>query len=171
MKNLFRKIAAKKKQIFISLLVVLVVIQFIRPTRNLGTAENVNDISHFTAVPDNVKGILETSCYDCHSDHTNYPWYTNIQPVGWWMQDHVNEGKREVNFSQFNAYRVKRKMRKFKEIAEQIKEDEMPLNSYLWIHGNAKMSEEQKKVILDWADSNLAALEQQYPDSVQVDRR
>lgn len=166
MKKFFRKIMAKKKQIAIVLLIAFIIIQFFRPTRNSGSADSPNDITHFTAVSAEVKSVLEKSCYDCHSDHTDYPWYTNIQPVGWWMNDHVNEGKREVNFSQFNSYRIKRKMRKFHEIAEQLEEDEMPLNSYLWIHHDAKLDDAQKKLIVDWAKENQQKLEEQYPDSV-----
>lgn len=166
MKKLFRKILAKKKQIGIILLLFFFIIQFIRPERNSVIANNGNDISHFTSVSPEVKTILETSCYDCHSDHTNYPWYTNIQPVGWWLNDHVNEGKEEVNFSQFKKYRIKRQIRKFEEIADQLKEDEMPLNTYLWIHGNAKLSDVQKKELSDWANSNYDSLAKRYPDSI-----
>jgi exonuclease VII small subunit len=82
------------------------------------------------------------------------------------MNHHVNEGKREVNFSQFNSYRIKRKMRKFHEIAEQLEEDEMPLNSYLWIHRDAKLNDAEKKLIMDWANENEKKLAEQYPDSV-----
>ncbi|HET6990725.1 MAG TPA: heme-binding domain-containing protein, partial [Bacteroidia bacterium] len=78
MKNFFKKILARKKQIGIILLLALIIIQFIRPERNTGMAANMNDITHYTKLPPEVKTILETSCYDCHSDHTNYPWYTNI---------------------------------------------------------------------------------------------
>jgi hypothetical protein len=155
-----------KKKILFGLLIVFIIIQFFRPARNSGSAYSANDITHFTEVSPEVKSILEKSCYDCHSDHTDYPWYTNIQPVGWWMNHHVNEGKREVNFSQFNSYRIKRKMRKFHEIAEQLEEDEMPLNSYLWIHRDAKLDDAEKKLIMDWANENEKKLADQYPDSV-----
>src|ERR1041385_4701794 len=115
-----KKISAKKKQIGIALLVLLIIIQFIRPGKNNGIASSQNDITHFTAVSPQVKTILETSCYDCHSNHTDYPWYNNIQPVAWWLANHVNKGKREINFSEFNSYRIRRKIRKFYEIAEQL---------------------------------------------------
>ncbi|CAN5276569.1 heme-binding domain-containing protein [soil metagenome] len=167
MKTFFRKILAKKKQILISILVILVVIQFIRPEKNSGSADGPNDITQFTTVSPEVKKILEVSCYDCHSNHTVYPWYSNVQPVAWWLNDHVNEGKGEVNFSEFKSYRVKRQMRKFHEIAKQIEEEEMPLNSYLWIHGNAKLDASQAKLLLDWAKENENLMIKMYPDSVQ----
>ena len=161
-----KKLFAKKKQIGIALLVILIVIQFIRPEKNNGVAASANDITNFTAVSPQVKSILETSCYDCHSNHTEYPKYFYIQPVGWWLANHVNKGKQEINFSEFNSYRIKRKIRKFHEIAEQLQDDEMPLNSYLWIHGNAKLDPSQKKLLLDWANHNYDSLAKIYPDSV-----
>jgi hypothetical protein len=167
MKKFFQKILAKKKQILLTLLVIFVVMQFIRPTRNNGIAATANDITHATAVTPDVKNILETSCYDCHSDHTVYPWYMNIQPVGWWMTNHVNDGKRGLNFSQFNKYGIQRKMRKYKQISDEVNdEDGMPLDSYLWIHKNAKLSDDQKKIISDWAMANRKEMELQYPDSI-----
>jgi hypothetical protein len=156
---------------FYILLIALVIIQFIRPTRNTGIAANENDITHFTNVSPEVKTILETSCYDCHSDHTEYPWYTNIQPVGWWMTNHINEGKNHLNFSTFNSYPVSRKMRRLKGTANEVKEDEMPLDSYLWIHHNAEMTDAQKKLIEDWAMKNFDSLAKLYPDSIPKPRR
>lgn len=155
-----------KKKILYALLLAFIAIQFFRPERNSGNAESENDIAHFTAVSPEIKSIMTTSCNDCHSDHTEYPWYTNIQPVGWWLEHHVDEGKAEINFSQFNTYGVKRKIKKFHEIAEMIEEKEMPLNTYLWMHGNAKLSESQSKSLLAWANENQKMLEEQYPDSV-----
>jgi hypothetical protein len=155
-----------KKKILYGLLIVFIIIQFFRPARNSGSADSANDITHYTTVSPEVKSVLEASCYDCHSDHTNYPWYTNIQPVGWWMTNHINDGKRGLDFSQFNTYRITKKIRRFKGISNEVKEDEMPLNSYLWIHHDAKLNDAQKKLIMDWADENYKKLADQYPDSV-----
>ncbi len=169
MKKIFQKILSKKKQILLSLFILLVVIQFIRPERNTGNAYTPNDITHFSTVSPDVKIILEVSCYNCHSNHTIYPWYTNVQPVGWWLASHVNEAKDEVNFSEFNSYRIKRKIRKFHEITEQLEEGDMPLNTYLWIHGNAKLNAAQSKLLQDWAKENEKLLLEQYPDSISND--
>lgn len=157
---------SRKKKILWAILVLLIIIQFFRPERNSGSAASANDISHFTTVSPELQKVLSTSCYDCHSDHTDYPWYTNIQPVGWWLNNHVEEGKQEINFSQFNTYRIKRKMRKFHEIVEMVEEKEMPLNTYLWIHKDAKLNESQTKLLIDWAKENENMLELQYPDSI-----
>jgi Haem-binding domain len=138
------------KKILLVLLLAFIVIQFIRPTRNISAAITANDITSHYAIPDSVMTILKTACYDCHSNNTNYPWYTNIQPAGWWIQDHVNEGKKELNFSEFGSYTVKRSMKKLKEIKEQLDKNEMPLSSYTLIHTKAKLDSGQKKLLIDW---------------------
>jgi hypothetical protein len=170
MKQLLRRIAAQKKKIFLAVMCIAVLIQFIRPERNEGSISSVNDITKATSVSPEIQSILATSCFDCHSDKTQYPWYTNIQPIGWLMASHVTDGKKEVNFSQFNTYSIKRKMKKYHEIEEQLEEGEMPLDSYLWIHRDAKLSPTQKKLVMDWAVSNRIALEQQFPDSIAKKR-
>lgn len=142
-----------KKKIFLSLVALLIIIQFIRPTKNRSSQISANDISKHYTVPPNVDAILKRSCNDCHTNNTVYPWYTNIQPVGWWMQHHVNEGKSHLNFSEFASYAPKRQHHKLEETIEMVKEGEMPLNSYLWIHDNAELSNEDKATLLNWAET------------------
>lgn len=140
-----------KQKILIGVLIVLVVIQFLRPNRNLATEESANEISKHYQVPADVHALLKESCYDCHSNNTRYPWYTNIQPVGLWLQHHVNEGKEELNFSEFGGYTEKRAKHKFEEIEEMVNEGEMPLSSYTLIHQKAKLNSEQTKALASWA--------------------
>ncbi|CAN5746412.1 heme-binding domain-containing protein [soil metagenome] len=137
------------------LLIALVIIQFFRPTKNIDTSGNLvaNDISKAYYVPQDVQTILENSCYDCHSNNTAYPWYSKLQPVAWWLQDHIDEGKKEINFSEFATYRIGRKYKKLEEIIKEVKEDEMPLSSYTLIHRYAILSSEQKERINKWATS------------------
>ncbi|HLP20918.1 MAG TPA: heme-binding domain-containing protein [Chitinophagales bacterium] len=150
------------KKIGTGLLVVLLVIQFFRPTRNLS-----NDLTHHLhnkyPIPDSVQQLLKTACYDCHSNATVYPWYTNIQPVGWWLQHHVNEGKEKINYAEFTTYRPYRQFHKMEETVEMIKEGEMPLNSYTWVHTDAKLTEAQKAMLADWAESVMNAMRAEYP--------
>jgi hypothetical protein len=138
------------KKIALGLLIILVALQFIRPTRNSSTIPSTNDIRTAYVVPENVLKVFEKSCYDCHSNNSAYPWYTNIQPIGLWMQQHIDEGKDELNFSEFKSYSIKRQLKKMKEIRNEINEDEMPLSSYLIIHRDANLNNEQKKNIIDW---------------------
>ena len=140
------------KKIAYVLLVALIIIQFFKPERNLSTTRSANDITNKYAVPASVQEILKTSCFDCHSNNTVYPWYANIQPVAWWLADHVNEGKRELNFSEFLTYSPKKAHHKLEEVNDMVKEGEMPLQSYTIIHQNAKLSEAQKLEIATWAD-------------------
>jgi hypothetical protein len=150
---------SKKKKILLIIIGLFLIIQFIRPDKNRGEVYSANDISHSVDVPTGVKNILEKACNDCHSDNTNYPWYTNIQPIGWWMNHHVEEGKGELNFSQFNTYKLRRKLHKLEEIAEQVKEGEMPLNSYVIIHKEAALTVDEKQKLIQWANNARSLLD------------
>lgn len=135
-----------------TLVVALVIAQFISPKVNNGAAEpGSDDITVAYNVQAEVTTILKRACYDCHSGHTNYPWYSNVQPVGWWLANHIDDGKRKLNFSEFKKYTTKRKLHKLKEVVEQVTKGEMPLESYLWIHDEAKLTEHDKKLLIDWA--------------------
>lgn len=132
--------------------------QAIRPAKNEGLATGPKDIAHTVAVPDTVMALLKTSCYDCHSNHTTYPWYDRIAPVSWWVSNHISEGKRELNFSVFGEYTARRQAKKMEETAEQVEEGEMPINSYLIMHGDAKLNDRQKKLVIDWVKATQAKI-------------
>jgi hypothetical protein len=140
-----------KKKIGWALLIIIVVIQFIRPEKNQAATVSANDISHLYTVTPEVNKILNRACNDCHSNNTRYPWYSNIQPVGWWLASHVTDGKKHLNFSEFTTYEPKRQHHKIEEVIEEVKENHMPLDSYLWIHDEAKLSHRDKEVLLVWA--------------------
>jgi hypothetical protein len=101
--------------------------------------------------PTNVAGVLKISCYDCHSNNTRYPWYANIQPMGWLLADHIKDGKAELNFEEFGSYSKRRQLSKLKSIAGSVKDGSMPLASYTWMHRDAKLSAEKRALIIDWA--------------------
>jgi len=105
-------------------------------------------------VPTEVERIITTSCYDCHSNNTEYPWYNRVQPVAWFLEGHIKEGKEELNFNEWDTYSSRRKNSKLKSIISQIEDDEMPLSSYTIIHREAKLSKEEKKIVFEWV-SNL----------------
>lgn len=161
------------KKIFIALAIVLVLIQFVRPEKNL-SGDNTHAIEKAYNVPPEISTLLEGACYNCHSNTTEYPWYSNIQPVAWWLADHVNEGKRELNFSNFTSRRIAVQNKKFKEIVQQVKEKEMPLPSYtyLGLHPEAKLTDEQRATLTLWAQSQMAMIAAKYPaDSLVLKRR
>ena len=141
------------KKIVFLVLVSLVGIQFFPTKRNQNTAILTADFTKTFDVPTNIQSILKTSCYDCHSNNTNYPWYSNIQPISWLMEHHIKKGKAELNFSEFGTYSKRRKKNKLKAIVNQIKDDEMPLTSYLIIHSNAKLTEKEKIVLINWINT------------------
>ncbi|PWG78455.1 heme-binding domain-containing protein [Pararcticibacter amylolyticus] len=138
------------KRIVIILLSLLAVCQFFRPERNSGITGGPDAIQNVTQVPDTVMSVLRNACYDCHSNRTEYPWYTNIQPVGWWLADHVKEGKGELNFDAFGTYSPEKALHKLDESEEVIRKGEMPLKSYLLLHPKAKLSDKQKEMIFNW---------------------
>jgi len=161
------------KNILLLLLVALVIIQFIRPGKNISAPSTLlaNDISKVYTVPDSVHQILQTSCYDCHSNNTTYPWYAKVQPVAWWLNNHIVEGKKEVNFSEFATYRIGRQYKKLDEIIKQVKEDEMPLYSYTLIHRNAILTANQKLTIANWATAIRDTIKAKYPADSLITKR
>lgn len=141
------------KKIIYALLAVLVLIQFFRPVKNIAPiATDPNAIDQVYVLPQNVKGILQKACFDCHSNTTKYPWYVNIQPIAWWMDDHITEGKRKLNFSIFGSYTLKKQDHKLEEISEQIV-DEMPLQSYIIAHKEARLSKVEKEELTLWVNN------------------
>jgi hypothetical protein len=151
------------KRIFILLLIAFIVIQFFHPKKNISAAPPTNHISKKFPVPDDIAQILSNSCYDCHSNNTRYPWYFNIQPVAWWMADHVQEGKKHLNFDEYASYRLRRQYGKFDDTIDMIKDDEMPLPSYLWEHRDARLSPEQKEKLTAWCNISKNAMKAAYP--------
>ncbi len=133
------------------LLGLLIVTQFFQPGRNKSDRILSTDLVKTIDVPGNIQGILKTACFDCHSNNTNYPWYSRIQPFAWLLSNHVNEGKAELNFSDFGSYSPRRQISKLNEIANSIKEGAMPLSSYKMLHEEARMSSQNKKLLIEWA--------------------
>ncbi len=139
------------RKILLGLLVGLVVIQFIRPVKNEAAEMSANDIEKHYEVPDNVKATLKKACRDCHSNNTEYPWYSQIQPAAWWMDGHVQDGKKHFNLSEFASYPPKKADHKLEELIESQQDHWMPLESYTWIHKDAILSQSEKQALIDWA--------------------
>ncbi|ULT42958.1 heme-binding domain-containing protein [Niabella defluvii] len=130
--------------------VILIGIQVFQPLRNQSDEVTASHIERVYAVPQNVKAILTQSCYDCHSNNTRYPWYSRIQPGAWYMARHIKKGKEELNFSTFGEYSARKQRNKFRAMAGQVKDGEMPLSSYTLIHRNAVLSQDDKQVLINW---------------------
>ena len=145
------------------LLIALVVIQFFRPKKNINPGDQPNSISKKFSVSADVQTILDKACMDCHSNNTRYPWYSNIQPVAWWLDDHVRDGIKELNFDEYTNKRPRFQYRRMEQTIELVKEEEMPLPSYTWTHNDAILSQEEKEKLTSWAQSVMTTLESQYP--------
>jgi len=140
------------KKIALGFLLLIVAAQFYRPARNQSGASGPDDIATAHAVPSEVRGLLQRACYDCHSNQTNYPWYAEIQPFGWWLDWHVRDGKKHLNFSEFGTYGVKRASNKLDQIYDEGSEGTMPLKSYTWGHPEARLTAEEVKALTSWAE-------------------
>ncbi len=140
-----------KKKIIFGLFAVVVVMQFFRIDKTNPESDPAMNIFVVENVPTNVQSIIKTSCFDCHSNQVRYPWYTNVAPVSWWVKDHINEGRDELNFSEWGSYSTKRKLHKLEEIEEEVGAAEMPLQSYLLAHGDSRLSKLQKQQLMNWA--------------------
>lgn len=141
------------KVIALVLLVAFVGIQFVPMARNQSDIVPKTDFMRVNEVPKAIKDKLQVSCYDCHSNNTAYPWYNKIQPVAWFLENHIKNGKEELNFNAWADYSDRRKISKLKSMISQIKDDKMPLTSYTLIHNDAKFNESDKKEITDWLSS------------------
>ncbi|ADF54557.1 MAG: hypothetical protein CMP12_14205 [Zunongwangia sp.] len=138
------------KIIAIIALVGFVGIQFIPTERNQSYTVPETDFMLVHNVPETIQKKLQVSCYDCHSNNTQYPWYNKIQPAAWFLEDHIKEGKAELNFNEWDSLSSRRKSSKLRSIIKQIESGEMPLDSYTLIHKDAKFSEAEAEELINF---------------------
>ncbi|TAH05147.1 MAG: cytochrome C [Sphingobacteriales bacterium] len=151
------------KKIALALLLIFAIMQFFRPAKNTSATVAVANIATKYNTPANVQAVLKKACNDCHSNNTFYPWYAEVQPVGWWLNHHVDEGKGELNLDDFMNYNLRKQYHKLEEITEQVKTGEMPLDSYTWTHKDAILTIEEKALLTSWSESIRTQMQQQYP--------
>ncbi|WP_244950732.1 heme-binding domain-containing protein [Pedobacter suwonensis] len=132
--------------------------QILQPARNKSLQAIPQDISKLVSVSDDVQGILKKSCYDCHSNNTEYPWYAYVQPIHWFLDSHIRSGKEELNFNEFVGYTFRRQQNKLRAIENSIKDGTMPLSSYTLIHRNAILDQREKSVLLKWVQNSRDSL-------------
>ena len=152
------------KKISIAILIILIAIQFIPYEKN-ESANYEFDISKSYNIPDNVQTIFKNACNDCHTNQTIYPWYSQIEPVGYWLNSHVTDGKRHLNFSEFTNRPLAIQYHKLEEVVEVMEEKEMPLDSYtnFGLHPEANLSDEEREILINWAKEQMAYLKATYP--------
>jgi hypothetical protein len=150
------------KKLLLALLVILLVLQAFRPEKN-NSANKEKDISTLYAVPANVEQIMVKACNDCHSNNTVYPWYAEVQPLAWWLDDHVQEGKKHLNFNDFGSYRLAKQFHKLEEVYDEVKVAEMPLESYTIVHRDAKLTDEERNILMDWSLAVRDTMKARFP--------
>ncbi|GAA4195971.1 heme-binding domain-containing protein [Pedobacter jeongneungensis] len=132
--------------------------QILQPARNKSVQVMPQDISTLIPVPDDVQGILKKSCYDCHSNNTEYPWYAYVQPLHWYLNSHIRSGKEELNFNEFAGYTLRRRQNKLRAIENSLKDGTMPLSSYSLIHRNAILDPREKSILIKWVQNSRDSL-------------
>jgi hypothetical protein len=145
------------------LLGAFIIIQFIHPKRNRAEGAQPHNIQTRFPVPDSTKQLLAVACMDCHSNNTKYPWYAKLQPVDWWMDGHVRNGKKHLNFDEYTNKSLRYQYHKMEETIEMVEDGEMPLKSYTWTHRGARLSQEEKRHLINWAKSVMNNMESKYP--------
>ncbi len=142
-----------KKKIGIGLILLLIIIQFFQIDKTKPTYDKSADILSLHPTNDNIKNSLINACYDCHSNETEYPWYTSVTPLSWWIKGHIKNGREELNFSEWASYNSDKKNHKLEESIEMVEDGKMPPKSYKMMHSDAKISDADKKALLDWFKS------------------
>lgn len=148
----------KMKWVVVFLAVIVPGMQFFNPPHTNPQFDERQTLEKTTGIPPDVAALLERSCYDCHSDNTDWRWYTYVAPVSWYTVGHVNEGRSKLNFSEWGTYPARKKDNRLKGICDQCERGEMPLSSYALIHPQVKLSEDDIKKLCDWVTSERTRL-------------
>lgn len=160
------------KKIGLILLGALVLIQFIRPEKNQSTVNPDQQLTSRYPIPDSVNTILQKACMDCHSNNSHYPWYASVQPIAWWLDEHIRDGKKHLNFDEYTHRSLRYQFHKMEETIEMVKTEEMPLPSYTWTHTEARLTKAERIAITQWAQSVMDTMKQRYPaDSLVKPRK
>ncbi len=142
-----------KTIVWVSIIFVAVVIQFFPSGRPEIDVDNKNDILLNNNVPGNVQNMLRTSCYDCHSNETVYPWYASVAPVSWLVNWDIRNGHKKLNFSEWENLDKIKKAELLDDMSDALKNKEMPLPIYLLMHSNARLTPEKRQTLIDWTDN------------------
>lgn len=139
------------KKVSIALMVCFILLQFYQPARNKSNGQDLNkDFVTVYNASGSIKKILHTSCYDCHSNNTNYLWYDYIQPARMLVESHIKRGKKELNFNEWSEYSTRKQSSKLERIIKQVQQGKMPLKSYTLFHTSAKLNPEEKQQLINW---------------------
>lgn len=159
------------KKILLVLLVAFIAIQFFRPKKNKSDGPQPHAITNILQTPSDVQVILKKACNDCHTNNTVYPWYAKVQPIAWWLDGHIRNGKKHLNLDEYTNKSARYQYHKMEETIEMVKENEMPLKSYTWSHKDAKLTIDEKATLTKWAESVMDELKTRYPIDSLIRRK
>ena len=145
-------------KILVALFAAFVIIQFIPANLPVVVKKNKDDLIATSNVPADIAQKLKTSCYDCHSNETNYPWYSYVAPVSFLVSRDTREGRRKLNFSIWNNLSKVKKAKYLDNINDEVTEGEMPMEIYTYLHSGSKLSEKDREAIAAWADNYAESL-------------
>jgi hypothetical protein len=152
------KILRILKWTLMALAVLFIGAQFVRPARTNPPVEQAKALGSEAPLPEQVASVFKRACNDCHSNETVWPWYSNVAPASWFLIDHVNDGRRHLNFSEWARYNPREAGELLEEICKEVKRGGMPLNSYLLLHPEARLSDEDRETLCDWANAERQRL-------------
>ena len=139
-----------KAKIIIGLVLIFVILQILPREKNQNREPSEADIFKVEETSLELRSLIKGACYDCHSFQTEYPWYSNLAPFSWWIDDHIDHARKHLNFSEWATYDAEKKSHKAEEAMEEIEEGEMPMESYQLAHSSARLSAKEKAKILEW---------------------
>ena len=147
------------RRVLIGAFLLLLFAQAIRPDRSVPATDEGLDYITLTQPPAAVADLLHNACYDCHSYQSEYPWYSQVAPVSWWIQNHIDEGREHLNFSIWGEYNAKKQAHKLEECWEEVGEKKMPLNSFTWAHPEARLTSGQRQELVAWFKGSAGTTE------------
>ena len=147
------------RRFLIGALIVLIGLQFFQIDKENPVADTGKDFLNSSLVSQEIKSAIQAACYDCHSYNTEYPWYTSISPINYWIKGHYEHGREKLNFSLWQDYEAKRQRHKLEECIEEIKENHMPLKSYTWMHPNANLSNQEKEMLVNYFEQKIKSIQ------------
>ncbi len=137
------------KKLFFAAVALLIGAQFIP----MNLTNPSYDAAVSMQVPKEVRPILQKACYDCHSNHTKFPWYAKVAPVSWVLASHVNEGRKALNFSTWKKMDSSLQQERIDRMYHVVKIGFMPKQSYTWMHPESKLDKAEKQVLKRWVES------------------
>lgn len=151
----------------VALVVLFVVAQAVRPAMTNPPVDASKTLRANAQITPEAEAVLERSCRDCHSNETVWPWYSQVAPVSWLLTRDVNEGRHNLNFSEWGTYSQRKVANRLKGICDQVQRGDMPLWFYLPLHPSAKLTDADKKTLCDWSKQELARVSASQPGTQQ----